>query len=65
MIGRMSKDLGMLPSYVEQHATTYDIMVMDVLNTYDNYQQAKSKGGLMDASLYKFTEEELKGMLRK
>jgi hypothetical protein len=65
MIGRMAEKYSMLPSQVAMNATTYDLMVTDVLATYDQYQQSKSKGGLMDASLYKFTEEELKGMLRK
>lgn len=64
MIGRMAKDLGMLPSQVEQHATTYDIMVLDVLNTYDNYQQQKANGKI-DPSVYKYTDEELKIMLEK
>jgi len=64
MVGRMAKELGMLPSYVEQHATTYDIMVMDVLNAYDNYQHQKATGKI-DPSVYKFKQEELQNMLEK
>ncbi len=64
MIGRMAKDLGMLPSHVEKHATTYDIMVMDVLNTYENWQQQKASGKI-DPSVYQYTQEELKAMMEK
>ena len=64
MIGRMAKDLGMLPSQVERNATTYDIMVLDVLNTFENYQQQKANGKI-DPSVYQYTEEELKAMMEK
>lgn len=64
MIGRMAKDLGMLPSQVEQNATTYDIMVLDVLNTFENYQQQKANGKI-DPSVYQYTEQELKAMMEK
>ena len=64
MIGRLSKDLGMLPSQVELQATTYEIMVMDVLNTYENWQQQKANGKV-DPSVFQFTQEELKGMMEK
>lgn len=58
-IGRMAEKYGMLPSQIEQNATTYDFMIMDVLASYDNYQQQKAKGGLPDASVYGYTQEEL------
>lgn len=58
-IGRMAEKYGKLPHEIEQHATTYDFMILDVLATYDNYQQQKAKGGLMDASVYGYTQEEL------
>jgi hypothetical protein len=64
MIGRMAEKWGQLPSYVEQHATTYDLMIMDVLSVYDNYQQQKASGKV-DPSVYQFTDEELKTMLEK
>jgi hypothetical protein len=64
MIGRMAEKWGQLPSYVEQHATTYDLMIMDVLSAYDNYQQQKASGKV-DPSVYQFTDEELKTMLEK
>lgn len=59
IVGRMAEKYGVLPHLIEQNATTYDFMIMDVLATYDNYQQQKSKGGLMDASVYGYTQEEL------
>jgi hypothetical protein len=64
MIGRLSKDLGMLPSQIEKQATTYDIMVMDVLNTFENYQQQKANGKV-DPSVFQYTQDELKAMMEK
>jgi len=64
MIGRMAKEYGMLPSQVEQQATTYDIMISDVLATYENYQQQKASGKV-DPSVYEFNQDELKKMMEK
>jgi hypothetical protein len=64
-IGRMAEKYGILPHVIEQNATTYDFMIMDVLATYDNYQQQKSTGKLMDASVYGYTEDDLMKMLQK
>ena len=64
MIGRMAKDYGMLPSMVEQQATTFDIMVSDILATYDNYQQQKANGKI-DPSIYGFSQNELKSMMEQ
>jgi hypothetical protein len=58
-IGRIAEKYGMLPSMVAQQATTYDLMITDVLATFDNYQQKKSSGKLMDASVYDLSTEEL------
>jgi len=63
-IGRMAEKYGMLPSQVEQSATTYDLMVSDVLATYDNFQQQKANGKV-DPTVYQFTDEELKLMMEK
>jgi hypothetical protein len=63
-IGRMAEKYGMLPSQVEQHATTYDLMISDVLATYDRYIQSKQTGKT-DISVYQYTEEELKAMMKK
>lgn len=64
MIGRMAKEYGMLPSMVEQQATTFDIMVTDMLATYENYQQQKANGKV-DPKLYGFSDEELLAMMEK
>lgn len=65
MIGRMAEKYGMLPSQVEQQATTYDIMISDVLATWENYQQQKISGKPLNPELYKFRQDELTEMLRK
>lgn len=64
MIGRMAKEYGMLPSMIEQQATTYDIMITDVLAAYDNYQQQKASGKV-DPKVYEFSQEELMKMMEK
>lgn len=61
----MAEKYHMLPHQVEQNATTYDFMIMDVLATFENYQQQKSTGKLMDASVYGYSEQELMKMLQK
>lgn len=58
-IGRMAERYGMLPHQVAENATTYDLMITDVLATYDRYEQAKSKGGTLDPSIYNLTTEQL------
>lgn len=64
MIGRMAKDYGMLPSMVAEHATTFDIMITDVLASYDNYNQQKTSGKI-DPKVYGFSQEELQKLLEK
>ena len=64
MIGRMAKEYGMLPSMVEQQASTFDIMVTDMLATYEKYQQQKANGKI-DPSIYGFSQDELKSMMEK
>jgi hypothetical protein len=65
MIGRMAEKYSMLPHQVEQQATTYDIMILDVVNTYDNYQQQKASGKLIDANTYGLTHDDLKTIMEK
>lgn len=65
MIGRMAEKYGKLPHEIEQNATTYDIMIMDVLSTYDNYQQQKSSGKLIDANVYGLNQDDLKNIMDK
>lgn len=64
MIGRMAKEYGMLPSMVAQNATTFDIMISDVLASYDNYNQQKTTGKI-DPKVYGFSQDELQALLEK
>jgi len=64
-IGRLAEKFHMLPHQVEQNATTYDFMITDVLATYDNYQQAKSKKGTLDPKMYNLSTKQLLEMQDK
>lgn len=65
-IGRMAEKYHMLPHEVEQNATTFDFMIMDVLATYDNYQLQKNKnGGTPDPKSYNLTPEQLLAIKNK
>jgi hypothetical protein len=64
-IGRMAEKYNMLPHQVEQNATTFDFMITDVLATYENYLQAKSKGGPLDPKLYNLSTEQLMAINNK
>ena len=63
-IGRLAEKYGMLPSQVQSDATTYDLMITDVLATYDRYIESK-QSGKTDMSLYQYKEEELLAMMKK
>lgn len=64
-VGRMAEKYGMLPSKIISEATTYDLMITDVLVSYDNYQMQKASGKLPSADSYNFNVEELKQMMEK
>ena len=54
----------MLPSEVALKATTFDLMVVDVLATYDKYESYKARGEVMpmdDA----YSVDELQEILNK
>jgi len=57
-VGRMAERFGMLPHQVEQQATTYDLMIVDVLASYDKFQQNKT-----DPSQYR--EEDLLALVEQ
>jgi len=63
-IGRLAEKYGQLPSVIEQTATTYDYMIMDVLQTFENYNAQKAIG-IPDASLYDLSQEELQTMMEQ
>jgi hypothetical protein len=62
-VGRMAEKYGLLPHEVKERATTYDIMITDVLATYEDYMSQKSSGKNVDPSMYNLTEKEMKDML--
>lgn len=64
-IGRMAEAYGLLPSEVASRATTYDLMVTDVLATYEKYMQQKSSGKLVDPSVYQLSGDELKNIMEQ
>jgi len=64
-IGRLAEKYHMLPHMVEQDATTYDFMITDVLATFENYQQAKSKKGTLDPKVYNLSTDQLLAMKNK
>ena len=57
----MAKTYGLLPSEVLVRATTYDIMVADVLTTWENYQQNPTKMDNFDPEQLKKVMEKAKG----
>lgn len=63
-VGRMAERYGLLPSEVAERATTYDIMITDVLASYNNYEQQKASGKV-DPSAYGFTQDDLASMMEK
>ena len=43
-IGMIAKQYGQLPSTVREYGTTYDLMIYDVMMSWDQYQQEKAEG---------------------
>lgn len=63
-VGRMAREYHMLPSDIVQRASTYDMMIMDVLATYENYAQQKATGKV-DPSVFSYTTQELQQIMEK
>ena len=51
---------GVLPSYVQANATTFDIMVYDVMMSWEEHQQDQAEGKLTTPKL---TQEQMMAML--
>jgi len=64
-IGRMAEKFHMLPSQVEQHATTYDFMIVDVLAAYDRFQASKTKNKIPTADAYNLSQDQLLKIIGK
>jgi hypothetical protein len=61
-IGEVARAFGKLPSEVADHASTFDLMVYDVLMAWDKYKEDKQNGKLNPESL---DEAELMKLLKR
>lgn len=61
-IGHIAKTYGILPSMVLQNATTYDLMIADVMSSWEDYHYKKLSG---KNPVPDFTQDELVNMLNK
>jgi hypothetical protein len=43
-IGMIAKQYGQLPSTVREYGTTYDLMIYDVMMSWEQYQNDKANG---------------------
>lgn len=43
-IGMIAKQYGVLPSQVREYGTTYDLMIADVMMSWEQHQQEKATG---------------------
>jgi hypothetical protein len=53
---------GQLPSYVKANATTFDVMVMDVMLSWENQKDDERQG---KKPIPKLTQQEMMDMLNK
>lgn len=51
---------GQLPSYVKANATTYDVMVMDVMLSWEQEKERRASG---QPAAPKLTQEEMQSMI--
>ena len=61
-VGMIAKTYGVLPSYVIEYANTYDLMIADVMSSWEEYQYNKAMG---KPNIPSYTQDELKAMLNK
>lgn len=61
-IGHMAKTYGLLPSEIVARATTFDLMITDVMNSWEKHQLDQSRK-TVDTNSY--SQDELKGILEK
>jgi hypothetical protein len=64
-IGRMAEKFHMLPHVIEQNATTYDFMIVDVLAAYDRFQASKAKNKIPSADAYNLSQDQLQKIIGK
>jgi hypothetical protein len=62
MIGEIARTFGCLPSEVDSKASTFDVMVYDVLMTWDQYKEDKKNGKISTPNL---DEKELLDIIKR
>lgn len=58
----IAKQYGVLPSQVREHGTTYDLMIYDVMMSWEQYQQERAEGKTPTPNL---TQEEMLKMVER
>lgn len=58
----MARTFGCLPSHVNTHGTTFDLMVYDVLMAWDQHKQDRQNGNLAPPNV---SEEELLKIMQR
>jgi hypothetical protein len=61
-IGHIAKSYGVLPHMVLANANTYDLMIADVMSSWEEYQYNKAMGKNPVPNL---TQDELKALMNK
>jgi hypothetical protein len=61
-IGMIAKQYGQLPSTVRELGTTYDLMIYDVMMSWEQYQQEKAEGKTQTPNL---SQEQMMAMMEK
>jgi hypothetical protein len=62
-IGTLAKIYGQLPSQVRDTATTYDLMVADIMMSWESQRLEEMKGGIKTPP--KLTQEQMQSMVDK
>jgi len=58
----LAKQYGVLPSQVREHGTTYDLMIYDVMMSWEQYQQERAEGKTQTPNL---SQEQMMAMMEK
>ena len=61
-IGMLAKQYGVLPSQVHEFGTTYDLMIYDVMMSWEQYQQERAEGKMPTPNL---SQEQMMAMMEK
>jgi len=61
-IGMIAKQYGVLPSIVREYGNTYDLMIYDVMMSWEQHQQEKASG---KKATPKLSQEEMMAALER